>query len=133
MYNQQSPLSVAQLDAAQSQIDNLRRSLLNPTPTYPQYPNYNQPVDIQTQIRNEVNAYLGQLQGTPTPTQPSPEPQHPLTTELDNFLTSMFSEEQISWLKDPVIINTLPVFFKSDRGKSAVSLIFEEFKSYINR
>lgn len=131
MYN--NPPLAAQIEAAQQQLNTLKQTALQQyaTPTY-QQPVLQQPQDIQQLVRNEINSYLNQLQQQVQPIQP-PTPTNPLEAKINEFASSILSPEQIKWINDPTIISTLPVFFKSEKGKQAIQLVYEEFKAYVNR
>jgi hypothetical protein len=133
MYNQLQP----QLAALQQQLDILRTQTTQPT-------NYNQTTEqsIQALVNKTVQAalqpYLPQTQQTVAEsdkvahnTQLTPHQQ--LLSTIGDFLTQILPPEQVKFLSDPVIVQGVPMFLKSTKGKEAVSMLVDEYQSYVNR
>jgi hypothetical protein len=120
MYQQQ------QLDALKRQADLLNLQIQQLAQATPQYqPTYQQPAPV-----------VPPTQTAPQPTQVVPVQQDlhtQLMTQINNFAASILTADQVKWLSDPTIMGGLPLFLKSEKGKQAVQLLFEEYASYVNR
>ena len=117
----------AQIQSMENQIAAFKNQLAQPQ--YPTNSPQTQP-NIQQIVRDELAMLL--QQAAPEPVK-NVAPENPMVAEINKFAQSVLTGEQISWISDPVIIGSLPVFFKSEKGKQAIQLIFDEFKSYVNR
>jgi hypothetical protein len=120
----------AQIQSMENQIASFKNQLAQQ-----QYPTNIQPQsNIQQIVRDELTMLLQQAAPVQnTPVQNPPVPENPMVAEINKFAQSVLTSEQINWISDPVIIGSLPLFFKSEKGKQAIQLVFDEFKSYVNR
>jgi hypothetical protein len=129
MYNPNIDTTISSI---QSLLSNLK------TVAHSQTPSVNAPFpnNFQEMIDSAVAKSLENIASTRIITEQelatTPEPSQ-LETKINQFAEILLTTEQISWLSDPTIISGLPLFFKSEKGKAAVGLLFSEYQDYVNR
>ena len=138
--------NLSQLELIQNQLNALKsqqtqQQQMQTLPMQP-FPNYSQ--SLQDMVSKEVNIALQRIVDAQQPQQQAPQAQLPAPTNpndpnatlintIDKFAQSILTKEQITWLMDPTILSGLPLFFKSEKGKQAVGLLFSEYQDYVNR
>jgi hypothetical protein len=130
MYNPLSPLNI---DALQQQLDVLKQQQSNNHYNIgggiPSSPN------IQEMVQKSVQEELQKILNTQQPSTPVEQPKPPvseLEQKINEFAASVLNPEQLKWLSDPVIASHIPIFFKSTKGKEAMSFLVEEYKTYVD-
>lgn len=119
--------SMAQLDNLQNQIALLKQQQqLSPLPT--------QSLSIQEQIQQAVQQELAKYIPQAKPAEPEVPltPQQLMEKEINELANSVLTKEQVTWISDPVVFKGIPLFLKSKRGKEAISLLLEEYKTYVD-
>ena len=130
-----------QIEAVQRELDRIK-TYQPPAPTQTVQsvvPNFQEMV--QQAVQAEINKLLPskpvEQPAVEQPTQPqvsqSTDPRAMMIDEVNKFAQSVLEPEQIKWLSDPTIISGIPLFFKSEKGKQAVQLLFSEYQDYVNR
>lgn len=138
--------NLSQIDAMQNQLNALKAQQTQhlSQQSMQSFPSYSQ--SLQDMVSKEVNVALQRIleaqqpqqaqlpAPSPAPSQPNPnDPNAALISTIDKFAQSILTKEQITWLMDPTILSGLPLFFKSEKGKQAVGLLFSEYQDYVNR
>lgn len=136
------------LDALQQQLDILKQqqaasAALQQSPSNQFFPNQQpaapQNINYQEIIQKTVQEELSKLLTTQIPAlnQPVPQPVAPATPtsalekQINDFAVTVLSPEQLSWISNPAVVSCAPMFFKTTKGKDALQLLVEEFKSYV--
>ena len=134
------------LDALQQQLDILKQqqaasAALQQQPQFfpNQQPAQPQNINYQEIIQKTVQDELAKLLTTQIPAlnQPVPQPVAPTTPtsalekQINDFAVTVLSPEQLSWISNPAVVSCAPMFFKTTKGKDALQLLVEEFKSYV--
>jgi hypothetical protein len=137
------------------ELDRLRNQMLqsiaNPTPQ-PSTTQFSNPAagilpnDNQSQItdlivktlQNEIPKQLAALGITPPSIETEPAPinsmeqlQTTIETKINQFASQVLNKEQFEWLTDPQIFASIPLFLKTQKGKDAIGLLVDDYKSYI--
>ena len=137
--------NLSQIDAMQNQLNALKAQQSQQQvaqQSMQSFPNYSQ--SLQDIVSKEVNVALQRILDAPPPQQQTQQAQLPAPTNpndpnatlintIDKFAQSILTKEQITWLMDPTILSGLPLFFKSEKGKQAIGLLFSEYQDYVNR
>lgn len=135
------------------ELDKLRNQMLqsianpaqNPNPYQNNPISNNPPTDtnqitdlIVKTIQNEIPKQLAALgltqQSNPEPTPiTSPEQmQTALEAKINQFASQVLTKEHFEWLTDPQIFASIPLFLKTQKGKDAIGMLVDEYKSYID-
>lgn len=128
-----------QIEAVQRELDRIKSYQNQPAtnPVQSVVPNFQEMV--QQAVQAEINKLLPPKpveQPVEQPAQQAAQPTDPraiMIGEVNKFAQSVLEPEQIKWLSDPTIMGGLPLFFKSEKGKQAVQLLFTEYQDYVNR
>lgn len=140
--------TLPQLEAVQRELDRIKTyQFANQNAVANAVPNFQEMVQqaVQAEIKkllpnqDAVTQQQQQLQEIQSgqavqPAQPNlNDPKTVLINEIDKFAQSVLQPEQVKWLSDPTILSGVPLFFKSEKGKQAIQLLFSEYQDYVNR
>ncbi len=122
-----------QIDTLQAQIDRIRGLTQHQSAPLPITPTqYNNDMEqIRNLVRQEMNSMFPQnipaqeIQQTPL------SPQEQLMKDINDLASSILSPDDLKFMNNPDMVKCVPVFLKTERGKQAVSLLMEEYRSYI--
>jgi hypothetical protein len=140
--------TLPQLEAVQLELDKIKSyQLANQNAIANTVPNFQEMVQqaVQAEIKKLIptqdavtqqQQMLQEIQSGQVvqPAQPGiTDPKAALVNEIDKFAQSILQPEQVKWLSDPTILSGVPLFFKSEKGKQAIQLLFSEYQDYVNR
>jgi hypothetical protein len=128
--------TLPQLEAVQRELDRIKSyQFANQNAITNTVPNFQEMV--QQAVQAEIKKLLPTQEALPQPSQDAQpdlnDPKAVLINEIDKFAQSVLQPDQVKWLSDPTILSGVPLFFKSEKGKQAVQLLFSEYQDYVNR
>jgi hypothetical protein len=130
MYNN---LYQSQIETLQAQIDRMKS--IGPTINQPLNQSSNMSFNdeqIKNLVRQEISAMFPQVNQTEQEIKPVQlTPHEQMIKEINDLATAVLAPEDLTFLNSPDMIKCVPVFLKSTRGKEAVALLMNEYKSYI--
>lgn len=124
-----------QLDLLQNQLNLLKQQQMT------QYSVNNVPNSasiesmVQKAIQEEFAKLLPQPQITPQvqqQTTPVPMQTSTIEQEINKLAAEIVSPDQLQWLSKPEIFNGIPLFLKTKKGKEAVNMLIEEYKTHLS-
>lgn len=125
------------IDFIQKEIDKFKQ--LYTTQQQPQYPLQDQ---IQQIVQQELAKYMPQkVEQQFTQPQPLPQPieQKPIVTDpietlkaqVMDLLSAVLVPDDLQMLGNPELLRGIPLFLKSKKGRDAMALLFNEYRTYI--